>query len=71
MKVVKEMKKGKPRGFATMTPERRQEVARKGGRSAHEMGVAHEFTREEAVEAGRRGGAASRGGGRKKKVEAG
>lgn len=36
------------RGFAGMDPERQREIARKGGRTAHELGLAHEFTPEEA-----------------------
>jgi general stress protein YciG len=46
----------KPRGFAAMTPERQRELARLGGRAAHARGTAHEFSREEARVAGRRGG---------------
>lgn len=47
------------RGFASMDPERVSEIASMGGRAAHEQGVAHEFTSEEAREAGRKGGEAS------------
>jgi len=36
------------RGFAGLDPERRREIARQGGRAAHAMGRAHEFTPEEA-----------------------
>ncbi|WPH22490.1 KGG domain-containing protein [Variovorax paradoxus] len=36
------------RGFAGMDPERQKEIARQGGRAAHAMGLAHEFTPEEA-----------------------
>jgi hypothetical protein len=39
-----------------MDKELQQEIARKGGRAAHESGNAHEFTPEEARAAGRRGG---------------
>jgi general stress protein YciG len=46
------------RGFASMNPERQREIARKGGRAAHEKGTAHEFTSEEARIAGRKGGQA-------------
>ncbi|MDP9001043.1 MAG: KGG domain-containing protein [Myxococcota bacterium] len=35
------------------------EIARKGGKAAHSAGTAHEFTSEEAREAGRKGGQAS------------
>src|SRR5262249_10855799 len=44
------------RGFASMDLESRREVARKGGRAAHQRGTAHEWTAEEAREAGRKGG---------------
>ncbi|RYY66085.1 KGG domain-containing protein [Flaviaesturariibacter aridisoli] len=50
------------RGFAAMSPERQREIASKGGRAAHEQGVAHQWTSEEAREAGRKGGMNSRGG---------
>lgn len=46
------------RGFASMDPERQREIASEGGRAAHEKGTAHEFTSEEAREAGRKGGQA-------------
>ena len=44
------------RGFASMDPERKREIASKGGRAAHEKGTAHEFSPEEARNAGRKGG---------------
>jgi general stress protein YciG len=50
------------RGFASMSPEKQREIARKGGRAAHEKGTAHEWTPEEARAAGRKGGQISRGG---------
>ena len=46
----------KNRGFASMNSERQREIARKGGRAAHEKGKAHEFTSDEARAAGRKGG---------------
>ncbi len=46
----------KARGFASMTTEKQREIARKGGRAAHERGTAHEFTTDEARAAGRKGG---------------
>jgi uncharacterized protein len=46
----------KDRGFASMDRDRQREIASKGGRAAHEKGTAHEWTSEEAREAGRRGG---------------
>lgn len=50
------------RGFASMTAEKQREIASKGGRAAHEKGTAHEWTAEEARNAGRKGGQISRGG---------
>jgi general stress protein YciG len=50
------------RGFASMDPERQREIASEGGKAAHESGNAHEFTSEEAREAGKKGGQASGGG---------
>ena len=50
------------RGFASMTPEKQREIASKGGRAAHQKGTAHEWTSEEARNAGRKGGQISRGG---------
>ena len=46
------------RGFASMDPEKQRQIARKGGKAAHEKGTAHEFTRDEARIAGRKGGIA-------------
>lgn len=45
-----------------MSREKQREIASKGGRAAHEKGTAHEWTREEAKAAGRKGGETSRGG---------
>jgi len=39
--------KGK-RGFASMDPERRRELARRGGQAVHRLGTAHTFTSAEA-----------------------
>ena len=47
------------RGFASMDREKQREIARKGGRVAHEKGTAHKWTSDEAREAGRKGGVAS------------
>jgi general stress protein YciG len=44
------------RGFASMDPSKQREIASKGGKAAHLKGTAHEFTPEEAREAGRKGG---------------
>lgn len=46
------------RGFASMDEDKQREIAAKGGRAAHESGNAHEFSSEEAREAGRKGGEA-------------
>jgi general stress protein YciG len=46
------------RGFGAMDPAKQKEIASKGGKAAHAQKVAHEFTKEEATEAGRRGGKA-------------
>ena len=46
------------RGFAAMDAEKQREIARKGGRAAHEQGVAHEWSSEEARQAGKKGGQA-------------
>ena len=48
------------RGFASMDEEKQREIASKGGKAAHLKGTAHEFTSEEAREAGRKGGQSSR-----------
>src|SRR5258708_7631684 len=47
------------RGFASMDQERQRAIASKGGKIAHLRGTAHEFTRDEAREAGRKGGHAA------------
>jgi general stress protein YciG len=44
------------RGFAKMDKQERSEIAARGGREAHRKGTAHEFSSEEAREAGRKGG---------------
>lgn len=41
-----------------MSPEKKREIASKGGRAAHQKGTAHEFTPDEARAAGRKGGEA-------------
>ncbi len=44
------------RGFAAMDPQKQKKIASEGGRAAHRQGVAHEWSRDEAREAGRKGG---------------
>jgi general stress protein YciG len=39
-----------------MDSNKQREIASKGGRAAHAKGTAHEFTADEAREAGRKGG---------------
>ena len=47
------------RGFAAMSPERQRQIASQGGRAAHEQGVAHEWSVDEARAAGKKGGQVS------------
>jgi hypothetical protein len=49
------------RGFAAMDPEKQRQIASEGGRAAHRQGVAHEWSTDEAREAGRKGGQNSKG----------
>ncbi len=49
-----------PRGFQILQqsdPAEHSRLARKGGKAAHEKGSAHQWTKEEASEAGRKGAA--------------
>jgi general stress protein YciG len=48
--------KKRKRGFAAMDPARQRQIASMGGKACHEKGTGHEFTTEEAIEAGRKGG---------------
>jgi general stress protein YciG len=41
-----------------MNRDKQREIASKGGRAAHQKGTAHEFSSDEAREAGRKGGQA-------------
>jgi uncharacterized protein len=50
------------RGFASMDRTKQREIASQGGKAAHQKGTAHEWTSEEARQAGRKGGLSSRGG---------
>lgn len=52
------------RGFAAMNPERRREIARKGGASVPGEKRSFAKDRDLAASAGRKGGESSRGGGR-------
>lgn len=44
------------RGFASMSEDKRKKIASKGGKAAHAKGTAHEWTSEEARQAGKKGG---------------
>ena len=48
------------RGFASMDRGKQRAIASLGGKAAHAKGTAHEWTSEEAREAGRKGGSMSR-----------
>lgn len=48
----------KRRGFASMSREKVQAIARRGGIAAHATGRAHRFTSDEARAAGKKGGRA-------------
>jgi general stress protein YciG len=47
------------RGVASMDRAKQRDIASKGGKAAHQKGTAHEWTSEEARDAGRKGGIAS------------
>jgi uncharacterized protein len=48
----------RPRGFAAMDRKKVSEIASKGGKAAHAAGTAHQFTSDEARQAGKKGGVA-------------
>lgn len=47
------------RGFGSMSPQRRAEIASMGGKAAHAKGTARTFTTAEARKAGAKGGKAT------------
>jgi len=51
---------GRGRGFASMSPDKRQEAARAGAAALREYGLSHQWTRAQAREAGERGRATQR-----------
>ena len=53
-----EPKPRRPRGFAAMDRSKVSEIASKGGKAAHAAGTAHQFSSDEARNAGRKGGVA-------------
>lgn len=46
------------KGFASLSPERRRELASQGGKAAQATGRTHRYTSETARQAGRKGGLA-------------
>jgi uncharacterized protein len=50
------LKKRSRKGFASMDKERLRSMQSKAGKTAHALGKAHTWTREEARKAGRKGG---------------
>ena len=72
--VAVEERRPRRRGFAAMDRDRVKEIASKGGKAAHAAGTAHQFSSDEARNAGRKGGMAPhvrRGGVRRRPTEAG
>ncbi|HEX7734277.1 MAG TPA: KGG domain-containing protein [Ktedonobacteraceae bacterium] len=55
--MILETSSKRPRGLAAMSPERRREIASKGGRTSQARGTAHQWTAEEASAAGKKGSA--------------
>jgi general stress protein YciG len=51
-----------PRGFARLAADEHRALCSLGGKAAHQKGVAHQWSKEEASAAGRKGGNTSRGG---------
>jgi general stress protein YciG len=57
--------RGHLRGFASLPPDVRRDLASKGGREAHRRGTAHRWSREAARVAGKKGGQAGGNGQRR------
>jgi general stress protein YciG len=55
--MTKVKSKGRGQGFASLSKERQKEIASAGGKAAHANGKAHTWTHDEAVAAGKKGGA--------------
>ena len=69
-----EERRPRRRGFAAMDRDRVKEIASKGGKAAHAAGTAHQFSSDEARNAGRKGGMAPhvrRGGVRRRPSDGG
>ncbi|NYE23701.1 KGG domain-containing protein [Pigmentiphaga litoralis] len=56
--MTEQLKTRRPRGFAAMDPDKQKALASAGGRAAHRHGRAHQFTEDEARQAGAKGRAA-------------
>lgn len=54
----------KPRGLAAMDPERRREIASKGGKATQAKGTGNRFTSESAKAAGAKGGKSAQASGK-------
>ncbi|UOQ69923.1 hypothetical protein [Hymenobacter volaticus] len=50
----------RPRGFASMDATTQRRIASEGGKASDQSGRGHQWTKEEAWAAGRKGGQASR-----------
>lgn len=68
--MIKTKRRKAKRGFAAMTPERRREIARKGGQSVKPENRAFAQNRELAADAGRKGGSQSPGKRRRRRIVA-
>jgi len=51
----------KKRGFASMDKKKQRRIASLGGKAAQKKGTGHQWTKEEASLAGRKGGSKRRG----------
>lgn len=67
---MKTKKRKAKRGFAAMSPEKRREIARKGGQSVKPENRAFAQNRELAASAGRKGGSQSPGKRRRRRLVA-
>jgi uncharacterized protein len=64
---TQEIRAKQHRGFALMTPEKRKEIAARGGSAVPAHLRSFTQSRELAASAGKKGGSTSRGGGRPRK----
>jgi len=70
MSIMRKSGRERWRGFASLPQEKQREIASQGGIAAHDQGVGHEWTIEEARKAGRKGGLASHRNRRRRKIAA-